>query len=267
MFPLRAPLQDQVSAESRVRRNRRSAPILRPAGLGVESLEGRAFMAGDVAVSVEIGDLVITGDARSNGVQVAQIDATTFLVTGTDNRGGTTVNGAVGDQVFANVTGDIRVNLKGGDDVFRIGGESDASRMALPGSLSIGGGDGHDTIAVQSLTTRPNGTISVKTGAGMDGVSVDRVVSPKTITIATGDQNDTVRVTNSRSDRLHVLTGQGSDRLSVSGNAVTHFFSDTSREELIGSLPWNPFGGSSHHPFWKPGSPFWRPGGPTPRVG
>lgn len=254
MCQSRSARQNQGPADVRVRRNRRSGPIHRPAGLGVESLEGRAVMAGDVAVSVEIGDLVITGDANGNGVQVAQINATTFSVMGTDNGGRTTVNGAGAAQVFANVTGNIRVNLKGGDDVFRIGGESDASRMVLPGSLSIGGGAGHDTVAVQDLTTLANGTISIKTGAGKDSVSVDGVVGPKAIAIATGDQNDTVRVTNSRSHLLHVLTEQGSDRLSVSGNTVTHFFSDLTREDLFGALP------------WKPGGPFWRPGGPTLRL-
>lgn len=224
MFSSLSKIRRHATNDTTSRKGRRSGDRRRAAGLGVESLEGRALMAGDVAASVQWGDLVINGDANSNGVQVTQINATTFSVAGIQNGGSTRVNGSLSARVFANVTGNVRVNLNGGSDLLRIGGSGEASRMVLPGSLTVSGGDGNDSVNVQYLNTGNNSTISIDTGSGMDTVSLDRIFNRSTVAVTTGSQNDTVSVTNSTIfTGLAVGTSDGADRLTVVNNVMDGF--------------------------------------------
>ena len=58
--------------------------------LSYESLERRCLLAGDVAVSLEGGALVVSGDELANQIDVAQADNGDVVFTGRDN---TTING------------------------------------------------------------------------------------------------------------------------------------------------------------------------------
>ena len=50
--------------------------------LRVENLEQRQMMAGDVAVEVVNGDLVITGDSQDNNISVYQVSNGDWVVSG-----------------------------------------------------------------------------------------------------------------------------------------------------------------------------------------
>lgn len=229
MFSSFSKNRKPASTVTTTRKGRRSGDYRRAAGLAVESLEGRALMAGDVSAVVNgAGELVINGDANSNGVQVTQINATTFSVGGTPAGGSATrVNGSFAPRVIPNVTSNVRVNLSGGHDELRIGGLSDANRMVLPGSLIVSGGEGDDTVFARYLNMRDNRIISIDTGAGADTVSLDRVVNRSTVDITTGTQDDTVSVANSTIfNRLAVTTSAGNDRLTVANSVMDNFRAD-----------------------------------------
>ena len=87
--------------------------------LGLESLEGRQLMAGNVLVSVNsLGDLLITGDSQDNNIQIfhsmqqGAVIPGKFLVTGAQNSN-TLINGQPDAQYFENVTHDIKIDLQG----------------------------------------------------------------------------------------------------------------------------------------------------------
>jgi hypothetical protein len=78
--------------------------------LGLESLETRRVMAGNVSASLVGDDLVITGDANANDIRIHQVLGKLVV----EGLNGTTVNGDDKDK-FA-VDGDVRVDLNGGLD-------------------------------------------------------------------------------------------------------------------------------------------------------
>ena len=92
--------------------------------LGIERLENRELMAGNVTAAVQGGFLVVTGDTADNGVTIDYIQATnSYQVIGTTPSGGTatTINGLdtsvpANAQIFTNVTKGLKVTLNAGND-------------------------------------------------------------------------------------------------------------------------------------------------------
>src|SRR5689334_21920221 len=85
-----------------------------------ESLESRQMMAGDVTAQIANGNLTIKGDASNNNIAVA-IAAGTVTITSAD----TMVNGASatgGVALAGTLTGNVKVNLKGGTDTLTLTG-------------------------------------------------------------------------------------------------------------------------------------------------
>src|SRR5687768_11343178 len=87
-----------------------------------EVLERRSVLNGDVTVAVVAGDLVITGDAGHNYINVWQDAGGDWMVAGfyINNHSATTtnVNGQATPQTFSGVTGDLLVDMGDGDDHF-----------------------------------------------------------------------------------------------------------------------------------------------------
>src|SRR5688500_435761 len=91
---------------------------------GVEGLEGRWMLAGDVLVSVVDGDLMIRGDREPNAIVISQAVDGSYRVAGAvDDDDGlpTTVNGGT-SEVFAGVDDDVRIRMGRGDDRVEIDG-------------------------------------------------------------------------------------------------------------------------------------------------
>ncbi len=79
-------------------------------------MEHRSPLAGNVLVAVNRGELDITGDNNSNGVQVTpEPNAGQFTVTGLDDNGATTINGQASVTV-SGVTDATKINLGNGSD-------------------------------------------------------------------------------------------------------------------------------------------------------
>ena len=106
-----------------------------------ETLEDRKLMAGNITASVVNEELVLTGDGLGNQVEVHQTTGNLYKVTGLN---GTKINGKA-DKSFLFDKG-IRVDLKGGDDEFKMGGT--VFFDDVDGNLNINMGAGKDKVTL-----------------------------------------------------------------------------------------------------------------------
>ncbi|WP_425618411.1 hypothetical protein NA78x_002116 [Anatilimnocola sp. NA78] len=154
---------------------RKASPAKTTRRYGLESLEARELMAGNVDVTLTNGDLLLTGDNLGNGVQIRQISADKFAVVGLKQAGAnTSINGA-GFKIFSGVTGDVTFNMNGGNDQVHIsdGQGFFASQPGLPTSfqpvefsqnLTVNLGEGADLFAADEMTV--DGRLKVDGGSG-----------------------------------------------------------------------------------------------------
>ncbi|QDU27460.1 hypothetical protein ETAA8_25480 [Anatilimnocola aggregata] len=190
---------------------RKVAPPKTTRRYGVEALEARELMAGNVNVTLSSGNLTVTGDAQGNGVQIRQISSNQFAVVGLKQAGAnTSINGA-GFKVFSGVTGNVTFNMNGGNDQVHIsdGQGFFASQPGLPTSfqpvkfaknVTVNLGDGADTYAADDMTV--GGKLKVDGGSGtgidivrLDGVTVNAVGSSgQALEIDTNGGNDQVLI-------------------------------------------------------------------------
>ena len=178
--------------------------------LQFDQLESRLLLAGDVKVAVVNGDLQITGDAAANGVLVAQVDTTTFIVRGLRAGGQpTTINGKP-RRGFRNVTGEVKINMGPGADRIYVGRAAKGS--ILPKGLTINAGKGADQVVCRNLVAK--GDIVVDLGAGNDRLNINKTKARGNVELVGGDSNDRLVLNSSIfKKRLRVLTGAGEDKL------------------------------------------------------
>src|SRR4051794_32629103 len=103
--------------------------------LHVEPLELRSMLAGNVLANLDAtGALSVIGDAKVNNVAISQDAATSaYILSGVN----TTINGlpSLNLGTLAGFTGDINVDLRGGNDVFAFAGASASSSFS--GDVSV----------------------------------------------------------------------------------------------------------------------------------
>lgn len=209
----------------------------KPTRLGkFEKLEDRKLMAGDVRVGLEWGEAVVRGDNASNAVEIREIAANTFRVTGKADANGvaTTVNG----KAFADVhtwQDDLRIHLNGGNDVLTlkdltaedltINGGLGADRVTLDNVrvydrfdravVNLDGGDyANDTLNVSR--SQLDAGLYVATGAGNDFVSLQSSTIGGETKVSLGSGNDElITGTNAALNKLYADLGEGNDRLGL----------------------------------------------------
>ena len=91
---------------------------------------------GNVQVRVENGNLVIQGDDQDNNIIITE--------SGVSGRTGTTVNGERHLFIPEDVTNDIEIRMKGGNDFVRV--ELPGTNFAIPHDLVLNMGSGNDII-------------------------------------------------------------------------------------------------------------------------
>ncbi|TWT77668.1 hypothetical protein Pla123a_14640 [Posidoniimonas polymericola] len=182
--------------------------------LGMQTLEEKAMMAGDVAVSVSGGDLIINEAADSIGgdqqVQVSQLENGKLRVQGLN---GTQIetqaiiyNRELGrreritihvDSLDYNVSGGIDVDLGEGRDNFTTsaGGPTLSTQF-----MDIDMGDGNDRDFVALRNAAVDEQVNITTGGGNDSVSLH------TVQVGEGGDND---------GDLTIETGNGQDLVSM----------------------------------------------------
>ena len=149
--------------------------------LGVERLQARVLLAGDVTAAVTNGFLVVRGDSAANELTIERISGDRVKVTGAT---GTTINGLTQPAV-------LRVR-KGYD-------------------IATGGGD--DKLTVIGLNAFGRYEIRMDLGAGNDILVASNLLAQR-IHAGGGDGNDSITIRNSRSRRgSGVGGGSGDDTL------------------------------------------------------
>jgi hypothetical protein len=187
--------------------------------LRLEFLESRAMLAGNVSVSVSGGNLVIRGDNADNGVLIQQIDADSYAVTGisvgtettiTDGGANVSGGGANGTAIADGVTGDVNIDLRGGDDILGVGNDVDALvALALEFNpelvLDVG-----DAVSLEG-TLSVNDDLTIRTGDGEDLIGVIANVDD-VADIDSGRHDDGLGVINSTiGNDLLIRTNSGVD--------------------------------------------------------
>ena len=119
-----------------------------------EALEPRLLMSGDVSGVVNSrGDLKLRGDNDDNQITVEQTDDG-ILVTG---QNGTTINGQ-NEQLFADVTRDVRIYTKRGDDQVNL------ANMEVGRNLRVYTSHGDDTVDLLNVDVGRDLRVNVSRG-------------------------------------------------------------------------------------------------------
>src|SRR5207237_7192420 len=130
--------------------------------LGMEQLEARLVLDGNVNAFISGGTLHIAGDSSGNAITVEQSSAQSFTISSRD--GTTTINGQSSPQTFDQITKDLVMALNGGDDVVEMSGTAD-SPINVSGSLYINTGGGDDEVILNGVAARQ---LHVDLGDGAD---------------------------------------------------------------------------------------------------
>lgn len=189
------------------------------------------MMTGDVSAWVSQRTLYIRGDNNSNNIEIRQVSASSFRITGREaywmswlSRDTTTINRQSSSQTFSGVFDDIDINMNGGSDGVRF------YSMVLPDDLRFYGGSGNDVLWMNYVRNRDyNDVMSIDMGSGNDTVIMNSVTSRSSLSIYGGDGNDSVRLesmnvwgTADATSRLYVALGAGNDELRAEGISTAY---------------------------------------------
>jgi len=185
--------------------------------LRMESLEDKVMLAADllpnnVTVTVVDGDMFVVGTDTVEDFVIGNISgvAGEFFIA---SESGTTINGSSSGGTFTGVTGDVFVDLGGGDDTFRSG------NVTYLGNLKIKSGEGNDQVLLGQF---PNTTTPVPVSIAKDLVFFDiggddlflaRDTSVgDDLRFRMGDGNDAVFFDSTQvADKVRGRTGAGDD--------------------------------------------------------
>lgn len=198
--------------------------------LAFEHLESKQMLAGDVAIAVIDGNLLIKGDELGNQIAItAGEEPGQYVIRGLD---GTMLHRVasidpvepvldstappVSVLVVDGVRRNVRIGMGEGDDLVVL---HDAG---FRGNVGIGTDGGDDTVRVgvrvDSLTAAARPQLSDAIDGTPDRPSV---VIRGNLTIATGDENDVVQIPSAQVvGHLRIGTGAGNDRVNL-GNALS----------------------------------------------
>ncbi len=157
-----------------------------------QSLEKRTLLAGNAIVSFSGGNLSVTGDGLDNTIEVTAAGGN-VIVRGLNN---TTINGST--------TAFIAVS----------------NSTAIPGSVSIGTGDGNDTVMF-SRNVSVGGLTTVDGGAGNDSIGSTGATFQGGVQIHGRRGNDSISLSNTTvAGLLWIKTKTGDDIVSLDGVTV-----------------------------------------------
>ena len=214
----------------------KAAPRSRAATrLGMESLEPRLALAGNIVANLVGDTLYLTGDRFDNDAIVTLYDGSVHV----GSLKGTTINGAPSlslyvdparlnlvvdgaagnDQLWINIgttTMAADVTMRGGDgnDWLYLGGPGSGAGL-LRGNASIDAGNGDDRV---DLTVNVNGQVDILGGVGADQLNLGTVRIAGNLVIAAGDGNDRVSIADAASvaGTLRLDGGKGRDVITLS---------------------------------------------------
>ena len=177
--------------------------------LGVEQLQARVLLAGDVTAAVTNGFLVVRGDNAANELTIERISGDRVQVTGAT---GTTINGLTQPAVLR-VRKGYDIATGGGDDKLTViglnafgryeirmdlgaGNDTLVASNLLAQRIHAGGGDGNDSITVRNSRSRRGS--GVGGGAGDDTMVLENLRFGNGSCIDGGTGNDILQESNNR---------------------------------------------------------------------
>jgi len=176
----------------------RKAPTPRPIRtLGLEPLESRVVLDGNVNAFLSGGTLHINSGSANNEITITQNAAQSFTISSRD--GTTTINGQSSDQTFNGVRKDLDINLGGGADVVEMDGSSFGA-ATVSNRLNINMGSGDDQVLLNHIHALG---LHINTGSGNDLLNVgndgaeDGMIIVKEAVIVMGSGRDDARIFNS----------------------------------------------------------------------
>jgi hypothetical protein len=180
------------------------------AGLGIESLESRTMMAGDVTAALAGGDLVLNGDNDSNEVVIrATNQVGQFVIEGLN---GTTINGQA-SATISGVNDDFRINLRNGNNALLLTAErvdGNQSLFQINDDVQIRTGNGNDVVVFDNV--RVIGNTSLNTGDGDDTAVFFESRLAGDLRGNMGNGDDFIGLDSSRVDgRVRTNLGSGND--------------------------------------------------------
>jgi hypothetical protein len=228
-------------------RRRKEAPARKPIRFrpGLESLEGRLTPA-NITTTLVGGNLTITDNAPTSSLTISQPAANQIIIT---PDAGTTINGQAGPVTIMGVTGNLNVNLGGGNDTLTF----DLSQHSIDvGNLSITGGAGNKTVLTSTAGSahflNVHGNLKEVFGNGNEFTRLDQFNVSGNMTIDHANGNSFVflgvdaanlgKKFNSVAGDLHVdnvtSTGQAASGFDVNALEETNVGGDLSADMGLG---------------------------------
>ena len=186
-------------------------------GGNIERLEERKMLAGNVTAAINAsGDLVVQGDGESNAIQI-EIDSVGNVVI--DGLSGTSIDdsGLVGSVV----SGDVVINMRGGDDYVVLGGVAGADssyRSSVPIEdvrISTGAGNDEALVGFVYQGLRFAGDVNINAGSGDDYAAVKYSDVDGSISISGSGGNDILGLGESLTNEVEIRGGAGDDEARI----------------------------------------------------
>ena len=207
----------------KTKRTKKQSSNERSLDLQIENLEPRQMLAGNVTAFINgAGALIINGDGGDNQILVEVGESGDVTVTGQDDE-------VIDDSGLqdAQLSGDIMINLRGGDDsVYVTGplGEGDEGVVPLDASfvddIRIVGGSGNDRLGINAVNGA-TGNLTLSGGSGDDNLSLNYAETSGDVTIIGGSGNDTASVFVVGAEDITLITGGGDDMAGIVGSVAS----------------------------------------------
>ena len=174
--------------------------------MSLERLESRHLLAGNVSIGLSGGTLFVRGDNAANHLQW-DVDGSEIVVTGLEN---TRINGGASSfrLAVASVTGDIKMDLKRGNDIVSMTG------ITLTGKVEIKTRQGNDRVELENVTTRD---VMIDMDGGDDVVQLVQVTSRRDTWVFLGSGNDVLAAPSLTVPSSFRIKGAGGSQTAVLG--------------------------------------------------
>ena len=187
--------------------------------LGLEKLEQRKMLAGDVSLDIDGGNVELRGENNTDHEIWIEASDMGFIVSGVD----TTINGEEFVEIEGEI-GNLEINLRSGNNTLILT-KADEADFSLNGDLEVDTRGGSDIVIMDTLNV--GGEVDINTRGGDDAVSWKGSVVKGDFDLRTGGGDDVFVVYGSDNefgtsgqDDFDIRTGGGDDGIIVSRSTV-----------------------------------------------
>jgi hypothetical protein len=190
--------------------------------LGIENLEARRVMAGNVFVMHFNNALQIYGDTKDNAIVLTEQSPGVVRVAGLNN---TTINGRLGEFTFRNPSDNLNISMGQGNDYVIIG--TDSGPHSRFGTINVKMGSGADVVGIKNTSTWGLEWNSFNLGDecenDRDAIQMERC-NMRQVAINGGGGDDWLYAADSTINNLLVSAGSGHDLLWLVNTTTDRLF-------------------------------------------